>query len=80
MDSVIGLKTRTREKINVTAAKAHQNDTSPSKRAALRKIREDALNSETIWMHSVEFPAAIRGKVVPVIDWQVFQMRAVLGI
>lgn len=44
-------------------------------------LREDALNSETIWMHSAEFPAAIRGKVVPLIDWQVFgDEGAVLGV
>lgn len=32
-------------------------------------------------MHSAEFPAAIRGKVVPVIDWQVFgDEGVVLGV
>ena len=41
------------------------------KKKKKNNLREDALNSETIWMHLVEFPAAIRGKVVPVIDWQV---------
>lgn len=66
----------------------HRNrEPSPSKRVALKKkkkkkeLREDALNSETIWMHSAEFPAAIRGKVVPVIDWQVFgDEGVVLGV
>lgn len=62
-----------REKINMLAKKLRKNGTSPLNRVALRKIRKDALNPETIWMHSVEFPAAIRGIVVPVIDWQVFQ-------
>lgn len=45
-----------------------------------QKLREDTLNSRSIWMHPLEFPAAIRGKLGPVIDWQVFgDEGAVLG-
>lgn len=45
------------------------------------EISEAALNSETIWMRSVGFqhPLHKMGKFVPMIDWQVFQIRAVLG-